>query len=223
VEALPRFFKMIYETALAIKPDALIELCPCGTAYAFHYLPYLNMSVASDPRGSWQIRLKGKTLKALHGDGVAFFGDHVELSDNGDDFASTMGIGGVVGTNFRWPPGSGGQRKGRGDLTPEREKHFQKWLNLYREKMLSRGEYLGDLYDIGFDRPEAHVVRKGETLYYAFFAPAYRGRIELRGLAPRTYRVVDYENQRDLGNVRGPKAALEVEFQRHLLLEARPD
>jgi alpha-galactosidase len=222
VEALPQFFRMIYETALAIKPDALIELCPCGTAYAFHYLPYLNMSVASDPRGSWQIRLKGKTLKALHGDGVAFFGDHVELSDKADDFASTLGIGGVVGTEFRWPPGSGGQRKSRSDLTPEREKHFEKWLSLYREKMLSRGEYLGDLYDIGFDRPEAHVIRKGDTMYYAFYAPEYRGRIELRGLSPRTYHVSDYVNGRELGTVRGPSAVLEVEFQRHLLLEARP-
>jgi len=222
VEALPQLFKAIYETALAIKPDALVELCPCGTAYAFHNLPYMNMSVASDPRGSWQIRLKGKTLKALHGDEVAYFGDHVELSDGGLDFASTLGIGGVVGTNFRWPPGSGGQRKGRGDLTPDREAHFQKWLELYRQKMLSRGEYLGELYDIGFDRPEAHAVRKQDVMYYAFYAPAYKGRIELRGLSARTYRISDYVNGRDLGTVRGPAAGLQVEFERHLLLEARP-
>ncbi len=223
VEALPGFFKAIYETALGIKPEALIELCPCGTAYAFHTLPYMNMSVASDPRGSWQIRLKGKTLKALHGDGTAYFGDHVELSDGGEDFASTLGIGGVIGTNFRWPPGSGGERKGRGDLTPEKEKHFEKWLGLYRQKMLCRGEYLGELYDIGFDRPEGHAIRKGEAMYYAFYAPAYKGRIELRGLSRRAYRVSDYVNGRDLGTVRGPAATLEVEFQRHLLLEARPE
>lgn len=223
VEALPDFFRAIYETAVGIKPDALIEICPCGTAYAFHYLPYLNMTVASDPRGSWQIRLKGKTLKALHGDGIAYFGDHVELSDGGEDFASTIGLGGVPGSNFRWPPGSGGERKGRGDLTPERERHFARWLAIYREKMPSRGEYLGELYDIGFDRPEAHAIRKGQTLYYAFYAPTYKGRVELRGLAARAYRVTDYVNGRDLGTVRGPVAALEVEFQRHLLLEARPE
>jgi alpha-galactosidase len=222
VEALPLFFKAIYETALGIKPDALIELCPCGTAYAFHTLPYMNMSVASDPLSSWQIRLKGKTLKALHGDGVAYFGDHVELSDHGVDFASTVGIGGVVGSNFRWPPGSGGVQRNRGDLTPDKEKLFEKWLDLYRQKMLSRGQYLGELYDIGFDRPEGHAIRKAEALYYAFYAPAYRGRLELRGLSPRAYRVRDYVNGRDLGLLRGPRASLEVDFQQFLLLEARP-
>ena len=30
-------------------------------------MPYLNMVVASDPESSWQVRLKGKTLKALAG------------------------------------------------------------------------------------------------------------------------------------------------------------
>jgi alpha-galactosidase len=49
------------------------------------------------------VRLKGKTLKALHGDSIAYFGDHVELSTGGEDFASTFGVGGVVGTNFAWP------------------------------------------------------------------------------------------------------------------------
>ncbi len=222
-EALPEFFRAICDAALAIKPDALIEICPCGTAYAFHYLPYLNMTVASDPRSSWQVRLKGKTLKALHGDGIAYFGDHVEMSDEGLDFASVIGIGGVPGSNFRWPPGSGGERKGRGDLTPEREKHFRKWLEIYRQRMLSRGQYLGELYDIGFDRPEAHALRMQDRMYYAFFAPNHKGPIQLRGLAARAYRVTDYVNGRDLGTVRGPTAFLQVEFQRHLLLEARPD
>jgi alpha-galactosidase len=223
VEALPRFFQAIYETALRIKPDALVEFCPCGTMFAFHTLPYMNMSVASDPTSSWQVRLKGKTLKALHGDSVAYFGDHVELSDDGADFASTVGVGGVVGSNFRWPPGSGGRRKGRGDLTPDREKHFAKWIALYKQKMLSRGEYLGELYDIGFDRPEAHAIRKGANMYYAFYAPEFQGSIELRGLAGRAYRITDYVNGRDLGTVRGPVGRLDVRFREHLLLEAVPE
>lgn len=223
VEALPRFFKAIYDTALSIKPDALVEFCPCGTAYSFFTLPYLNMSVASDPRGSWQIRTKGKTLKALHGDSIAYFGDHVELSDKGEDFASTVGIGGVPGTNFRWPPGSGGQTRPRGDLTPEKEKIFEKWIRIYKNKMLSRGEYLGDLYDIGFDRPEAHAIRKGANMYYAFYAPDFNGVVELRGLAGRGYRITDYANGSDLGIVRGPTANLKVSFNGHLLLEAVPE
>jgi len=29
------------------------------------------------------VRLKGGTPKGLHGDGLAYFGDHVEMSDGG--------------------------------------------------------------------------------------------------------------------------------------------
>lgn len=45
-------------------------------------------------------RSKGKTLRALMGDSVAYFGDHTELCDGGDDFASTIGVGGIVGSEF---------------------------------------------------------------------------------------------------------------------------
>ena len=221
VEALPKFFKMIFDTARSVKPEAVVEFCPCGTAFSFHTLPYMNMSVSSDPKGSFQVRSKGKTLKALHGDAVAFFGDHVELSDGREDFASTVGIGGVVGTNFTWPAGSAARN--RLDLTPEKEKTWAKWVQLYKDKMLSRGEYLGGLYDIGFDRPEAHAIRKGPSMYYAFYAPEWNGKVELRGLANRAYRITDYENGRDLGTVRGPVATLPASFQKHLLLQARPE
>ncbi len=220
VEDLAKFFQMIYDTARSIKPDALIEWCPCGTAFNFYNLPNLNMSVASDPHNSWQVRTKGKSLKALHGDTTAYFGDHVELSDGRQDFASTLGIGGVVGTQFTWPVGSA--RRGNYDLTPEKEEVWQKWISLYKAKMLSRGEYRGDLYDIGFDRPETHAIRKGGSMYYAFYAPEFQGRVELRGLDRRPYSVRDYENGRDLGTVRGPAGRLDVQFAKHLLLEARP-
>jgi alpha-galactosidase len=38
VEALPAFFKMIFDTARSIKPDALVEFCPCGTAFNYYTL-----------------------------------------------------------------------------------------------------------------------------------------------------------------------------------------
>lgn len=219
VEGMPMFFKAIYDTARAVKRDALVEFCPCGTAYSFFTLPFLNMSVASDPESAWQVRTKGKTLKALQGDAVAYFGDHVDMTK--DDFASTVGVGGVVGTNFTWPEGSA--EKKRNDLTPARAQAFEKWLRIYKEKMLSRGEYLGGLYDIGFDRPEAHAVRKGGSMYYAFYAPHWSGKITLRGLAERAYVVTDYVDGKDLGKVRGPVASIDVKFDQHLLLEAKPE
>jgi alpha-galactosidase len=219
VEAMPTFFKAIYDTAREVKPDALVEFCPCGTAYSFFTLPFLNMSVASDPTSAWQVRTKGKTLKALQGDSVAYFGDHVDMTK--DDFASTVGVGGVVGTNFTWPEGSA-ERK-RNDLTPAREQNFEKWIRIYKEKMLPRGEYLGGLYDIGFDRPEAHAIRKDGSMYYAFYAPEWNGKITLRGLSERAYRVTDYVDGKDLGTARGPVATFDVKFEKHLLLEAKPE
>jgi alpha-galactosidase len=220
VEALPDFFRELYETARSVKPDALVEFCPCGTAYSFFTMPHFNMSVASDPESSYQVRSKGKTLKALMGDNIPYFGDHVELSDGANDFASTVGVGGVVGTQFVLP--SLVTKHGKSDLTPEREKLFQKWVSIYKDKMLSRGEYRGDLYDIGFDLPEAHAIRKGGEMYYAFFANHWSGRIELRGLENRDYHVVDYVDGRDFGIVHGPTADISTQFNKHLLLEARP-
>ncbi len=121
----------------------------------------MNQPVSSDPESSWQIRLKGKTLKALMGPQAPYYGDHVGLSDGGRDFASTVGIGGIVGTKFTWPVGAHVNTKsGDVSLTPEREAEWAKWNKIYREKMLPKGDYLGGLYDIGFDKPETHAIRK---------------------------------------------------------------
>ncbi|BDU71575.1 glycoside hydrolase family 36 protein [Mesoterricola silvestris] len=218
--ALPAYIQMIADTARALKPDALVEFCPCGTSYAFHTMPAYNMAVASDPHDSYQVRTKGKVLKALMGDGVAYFGDHVELSDHASDFASTLAVGGVVGSQFVLPALA--PKRSTSDLTPARAVDFEKWVGLYSRLMLSRGEYLGSLYDLGFDLPEAHAIRKGDSLYYGFFATTWDGSVELRGLEARTYRITDYEHGRDLGQVTGPTARLPLAFQGHLLLEAAP-
>ncbi len=221
-EGMPVFFENIWSTAQATKPGAVIEICPCGTGYSFFTLPYLNMTVAADPESSWQVRLKGKTLKALAGDKLAYFGDHVELSDGGTDFASTFGVGGVIGTNFAWPQASG-KKDPKLLLTAEREVSWGKWTALYQNKRLTDGEYLGGLYDIGFDKPETHVIRKGDKYYYAFYAKHHAGFVELRGLDAKSYRVTDYVNAKELGRVQGSSARLDVSFDQSLLIEVTPE
>lgn len=220
-EKLPEFFKMIYETALSIYPEAVVEICPCGTSYSFFTMPYMNQSVASDPTSSWQTRLKGKTLKALMGAEAAYYGDHVELTDGGDDFASQVGVGAVIGTKFTWPEGAA--RRHKNDLTPAREQEWAKWTRIYLEHMLSKGTYRGELYDLGFDRPETHAIAREGRMYYAFYADAYAGEVELRGLEAKSYQVKDYVDGTSFGNVRGPKARIKVDFKKHLLLMATPD
>lgn len=231
-EAMGSFFKAIHDAGTDIVDDALIEICPCGTSYAFHNLPHMTQAVSSDPTSSWQIRHKGKTLKALMGRDAPYFGDHVELSRSGEDFASQVGIGAVIGTKFTWPDGAGPDPQT--DLVDEKEAHWEKWSRIYAEKRLSEGQYIGELYDIGFDRPEAHVVRKDDVIFIAFYADqnpgrnfdgagSYDGMIELRGLRDGVeYTIADYENGTDLGTVVGPKASIHAAFSNHLLLEATP-
>ncbi len=220
VEGLQDFMQVMYKTGIESDPEAVIELCPCGTSYSFYNFASMNQAPASDPESSWQVRHKGKTLKALVGPSAAFAGDHVELSDGGADFASTVGIGAIVSTKFTWPEDP--KPKDSFLLTPEREQLWRKWIALYKERMLPRGTYRGELYDIGFDKPEAHVVEKSGRLYYAFYARAWNGPVTLRGLSARRYRVRDYFNDRDLGEVSGLRAQLPLSFARFMVVEAIP-
>ena len=67
------------------------------------------------------------------------------------------------------------------------------------------------------------MIRKGDSLYYALYAPHHTGTVELRGLEARNYRLVDYVRGVDLGQVKGPLAHLDVKFDQSLLIEARPE
>ncbi len=221
IEMLPEFFKMIYATAREIKPNAVVENCPCGTCMSFYNMPYTNQTVSSDPTSSWQIRLKGKTYKAIMPH-TAYYGDHVELSDNGTDFASSFGVGAVLGTKFTWPADNPNQSQSF-LLTPEKEEIWKKWFDLYHEKMLSKEKYLGELYDIGFDKPETHVIQKVDTLFYAFFDKGWRGDIELRGLDKTTeYVAYDYLNKRQMALLNGENPVFNAEFDNFLLIAVFP-
>jgi len=220
-EYLPHFFQMIYETAITYKPHAVLQICPCGAAMSFFTMPWTNQTVASDPTSSWQTRLKGKTYKALLGK-TAYYGDHVELSDGANDFATQIGIGAVLGTKFTWPRDNPYATEGKFILTPENEKIWKKWIGIYNGKMLPTGNYLGELYDIGYDKPEAHVIQKADTLFYAFYHKSWEGYIELRGLKNKTYTVKDYVNGADYGKVNGTDCHINVQFTKSLLLQVVP-
>jgi alpha-galactosidase len=166
----------------------------------------------------------------LLGPESAVYGDHVELSamtkvgndfkEHGDDFASTIGAGGVVGTKFVWP--DPGPKFKDVNLTAAKEERWKKWIGLYNQKMLSKGEFR-DLYVTGYDTPEGYAIAKDGKMYYAFFTPSHwKGEVELRGLKPGKYRVSDYSEEKDLGTVDATAngvAKLAAEFKDHLLLE----
>jgi alpha-galactosidase len=232
INAMAGVYRVIFQTTRALKPESITQICPCGTPPNLAWLPYEDQPVTADPVGAVQVRRRIKMYKALLGPQAAVYGDHVELSamkhsgqewiESGRDFASTVGTGGVVGTKFTWPGNSPHPRLSNTQLTPEKESLWKKWIDLYNSKMLSQGTFL-NLYTIGVDVPEGYAIEKGSEMYYAFFVPsdsaAWKGKIELRGLRPGQYRVVDYENGKDLGTVDARDPTLAVEFSAHLLLE----
>jgi alpha-galactosidase len=225
-EKLQDFWKALYDEAMAINPDAVIEICPCGDSFAFHNMPGMNHTPASDPTSSWQIRLKGKTFKALMGPSAPYAGDHVELSDRHNDFATHYGVGAIVSTKFTWPHDPVNTTDplppGGIALTPEREVLWRKWIALYRANMLPKGEYLGGLYDIGFDKPESHAIRAGGAMHYAFYADTWAGTVTLRGLPPGRHRLTNSFTGQPLGTVSGPVASLPAHFEHFLVLAATP-
>lgn len=232
VNAMADAYKTIFQTTRAIKPESVTQSCPCGTPPSLAWLPYMDQAVTADPVGAVQVRRRVKMYKALLGPESAVYGDHVELSamtrtgkewsEHGDDFASTIGTGAVVGTKFVWPdPGKFKPVV----LTEQKEAHWKKWIGVYNQKMLSKGTFR-NLYVTGYDMPEAYAIDKDGKTYYAFFAPSgpasWKGEVELRGLQPGKYHVVDYAEGKDLGMVDAeansvPK--LKVDFKEHLLLE----
>ncbi|HTC48519.1 MAG TPA: alpha-galactosidase [Candidatus Aquilonibacter sp.] len=234
VNAMADVYKTIFETTRSIKPESVTQSCPCGTPPSLAWLPYMDQAVTADPVGAVQVRRRIKVYKALLGPESAVYGDHVELSamtrignsdewtEHGDDFASTIGAGGVVGTKFVWP--DPGPKFKAVNLTPAKEEHWKKWIGIYNDKMLSKGDFR-DLYVYGYDSPEAYAIAKDGKMYYAFFAPTttpWKGEVELRGLETGTYHVVDYAEGKDMGTITaadGTAPRLAAEFKDHLLLE----
>ena len=231
-QAVGEIYRTIFQTTRALKPESVTQSCPCGTPPSMAWLPSIDQAVTADPVGSRQVRLRTKMYKALLGPQAAVYGDHVELTrvlgantnneiDVGQDFASSVGTGAVLGTKFTWP--DYGPKLKTVYLSPEKEVHWKKWIDIYNTKMLSRGTFR-NIYSYGVDFPEGYAIEKDGKMYYAFFAATekdtWMGTLALRGLAPGHYGVVDYERDKNLGTVDAATPNLPgVEFTDHLLLE----
>jgi len=236
VNAVADVYKTIFQTTRSIKPNSVTQSCPCGTPPSLAWLPYMDQAVTADPVGAVQVRRRIKMYKALLGPESAVYGDHVELStmdrignnwrEHGEDFASTIGTGGVVGTKFVWP--ELGPHYKEVNLTSQKDEVWKKWIALYNSKMLSKGTFL-NLYTFGYDFPEAYAIEKDGSMYYAFFSSQkdgnWKGEVELRGLKPGKYHVTDYVDGTDLGVVEsatGKAPKLAADFRDHLLLQVQP-
>ncbi len=231
VDAVPEFFKDLYDESQELKKGFLIQLCPCGTNFSIYNLPFVNQTVASDPEDSWQVRLKGKTFRALYGShSEAYSSDHVELTNHiwdnrlqkfilhgKPDFASALAVGAVPASKFTITGIE--QEDSSLAMTPPRLKYYEKWMDIYRNEELDKGVYL-NLYDIAYDKPETHVIKRGSNYYYFFFAKGhFKGKVSLRGLTAPRYRAYNLYTGKLLGEVRPGKPTLEVSFNHYMLVK----
>ncbi|OGS21673.1 MAG: hypothetical protein A2252_11755 [Elusimicrobia bacterium RIFOXYA2_FULL_39_19] len=184
-EKFDELMRTIYETAISINPDAVIQTCPCGTMSVYTILQWQNQATTCDPWTSWITRSFTKAMKAVIGPRAAIYGDHIEIIDNGRDFASQVGVGAIPGTRYNLKgEDKTAQKEKQGALafkndpvTPEKVGYWKKWIGIYNEKMLSKGEYL-NLYDLIYDKPETHVIKQNGKLYYSFYASEPDGLVE---------------------------------------------
>ena len=223
IAAFGKVYGIILETTRQLKPDSVTQICPCGTPITHSLIPYVDQTVTADPTSSYQIRQRIKFYKALMGPQAAVFADHVELSDQGIDFASEIGPGGVPATKFIYPEERELKDKLQEywDLPVEKQSIWKQWFKLYQEHQPSTGEYL-NCYDLAFDTPESHVIRKSRRFYFSFFASEFKGQIELRGLEEKKYHIFDWVTEKDHGVISADDPRLTVEFTGALLLLADP-
>jgi alpha-galactosidase len=137
-------------------------------------------------------------------------------------------VGGVLATKFVYPLDDAvkDRLKEYWALAKNKEFLWQKWFDLAAQHSLADGEYI-NLYDLAFDFPEAHAIRKGDSIYYAFFArgvdESYSGLVQLRGLdATKRYQVQDYVEGSILGEVTGPNPSIHLEMIGAALIKAVP-
>jgi alpha-galactosidase len=216
-QSMPKMYQTVYDTLHRSKPDPYLEVCVCAMPHSPYYMPYYHIANASDPVNPAQVRRRIKLEKAIRGPSFCV-GDCYQVplhewkgSSVPDSFESAMGTGAQLTTFYA-------------ELTDPQRARWARWFREYRELGLASADYL-NLYDIAFDKPEVHVVRKGSDLYYGIFADLWpvNRRIELRGLEKETdYEVYDYGNRRALGKVSGSKPFVNAAFKDNLLLRVRP-
>lgn len=216
-QEVPQVFKIVYETLQNYNKNAFQEVCICATPHSPYNMAYYQIASASDPVSRVQMRNRIKVEKGIHGPTFCI-GDCYQVPKDewegysiDQSFESAMGTGAQVTTFYK-------------DLDSGQFKEWKKWIRKYRELELSSAEYM-NLYDIAFDKPEIHVVKKGNDLFYGIFADSVSKTepIQLRGLAKDVeYSVYDYANDKQLKTLNGNNPVIHVDFKENLLLQLTP-
>jgi alpha-galactosidase len=216
-QAVPQAYKVVYETLQKYNKNALQEVCICATPHSPYNMPYYQIASASDPINLFQVRRRIKVEKAIHGPTFCV-GDCYQVPKDEFDgyscresFESALGTGAQVTTFYK-------------DLDSVQLQTWIKGVGKYRELELSQAEYL-NLYDVAFDTPEIHVVRKGNELFYGIYAKTWskKDAITLRGLDKGiNYSITDFYHNKKLGTINGSNPVLNIDFTDYLLIMFKP-
>ena len=218
-EQWPALFQEISDTARAIRKDFRMEFCPCGITPTFQTISIFEQPTDSDPF-DYQVTARVKFLKALLGPHSPVLQEYVGLKGF---YEHPYGDQHVLRVDLY--PRAIGTGEVPSSFSPVLAKPHAAWTAIYNAQRPAEGEYV-NLYDIRWENPEGHVIRKGEKLYYGFFTQTpgqtYSGTVQLRGLNAGHYHVTDYVRGHPVQDVAGPTADLPVKFQDSLLLVAEP-
>ena len=203
-------YKHIYEKVQSIKPGYGIEMCECGRPHDPYKMPYYNITNASDATTKEQVRQRLKVEKALNGSKVYFNPGYILPEQKADwgydpcEIDECVAMGGYFETYYT-------------ELTPEKKKEWIKWLKIYREEQIYKGEYL-NLYDIEFDKPETHVTKR-KGIYYYFIVGPFDGELKLRGLEARKYNISNLYSKEHIKKVDGPLATIKLKSNSNIYLK----
>lgn len=236
-EALSDIYEMIRD--FGKNNDIAIEICPDGRSQTILNMPQTSINIG-DPKNDQQLRSEFKSLKAIQGS-KAIIGTYVDpFSDNkvSGSFLNIVGIGGQLMTMFR-------------NLEDLGAVKWHQWAQFIKNEDLVSAEYL-NLYDIGFDYPEAHVVRKESSLFYSFFTQEnnidlclqnscdedeltivevgknkdYSGNITFKGLIPKkAYHAVTFPENKSFtitANSDGEATIPNFTFEKEVLFKVSP-
>jgi alpha-galactosidase len=163
------------------------------------------------------VRRRAKLYRALKGDSSPYSSDFVDLDVGNLHFpvslTNAIGCGAVPQSFYGKSPADSIM-----DI-------YQKLFTLYDKEKVSKAEFV-NLYDMNFDKPETHVFKKKQkdkTVYYfSFFADdtVWNGEVEFRGLdRSKKYKVLDYINNKELGELDGKSPKMNIQFEKNLLVK----
>ena len=99
--------------------------------------------------------------------------------------------------------------------------YYERWLGIYNKEKFAEGEYL-NLYDIAFDKPETHLIKRGKTFYYSFFTNGrFDGSVELRGLEKGEYEASDIYSCKVLSTFTSDAPVVHIHFDRYMIVKVR--